>query len=54
MTERKQVLAPDKPKRGRPRLENARQTNEARKPWEHSDPPMSRRTWYRRQSEKAG
>lgn len=35
-----------KPKRGRPRLGEMRP-----KPWLTSDPPMSARTWYRRQKQ---
>jgi hypothetical protein len=38
------------PKKGRPRIEDRANTIEARKPWLKLE--MSRRTWYRRQSEK--
>jgi hypothetical protein len=37
------------PKKGRPRIEERAQTNEARKPWVALG--MSRRTWYSRQKE---
>jgi hypothetical protein len=37
-------------KKGRPRLENAAKTIEAKKPWLKLG--MSRRTWYYRQAEK--
>lgn len=38
-----------KPRRGRPRLEEAASTLTALKPWEKTTPPMSRATWYKRQ-----
>jgi hypothetical protein len=38
------------PKKGRPRIEDRANTNEARKPWLKLG--MSRRTWYRRQAER--
>ena len=38
------------PKKGRPRIEDRANTNEARQPWLKLE--MSRRTWYRRQAEK--
>lgn len=41
-----------KPKRGRPRLEEAGSTLAARKPWLKTTPPMSRSSWYKRQKEK--
>jgi hypothetical protein len=39
-----------KPRKGRPRIEDRANTNEARKPWIKLE--MSRRTWYRREAEK--
>jgi hypothetical protein len=36
--------------KGRPRIEDRANTNEARKPWLKLE--MSRRTWYRREAEK--
>jgi hypothetical protein len=41
-------------KRGRPRLEDAHKTLAAEQPWQHTVPPMSRATWFRRQSEERG
>lgn len=41
---------PDKPRRGRPRIEDRRKTITAQKPWKRLG--MSRATWYRRQAEK--
>lgn len=48
------TVAPEatKPKAGRARLEDRDKTIEATKPWVAAK--MSRRTWYRRQAEKAG
>lgn len=43
---------PTKPK-GRPLDSQRHLSTEANKPWETAVPPMSRRTWYRRQAEKA-
>jgi hypothetical protein len=37
-------------RKGRPRIEDRANTNEARKPWLKLG--MSRRTWYRRQAEQ--
>jgi hypothetical protein len=37
-------------RKGRPRIEDRAQTNEAKKPWLKLE--MSRRTWYRRQAEQ--
>ena len=48
----KAASTPPKPsKGGRPRLEDVANTIEAQKPWLTHDPPMSRRTWYRRREE---
>lgn len=41
------------PKRGNVRVEDRDKTLAATKPWEAEVPPMSRRTWYRRQAETA-
>jgi hypothetical protein len=41
-----------KPKHGRPRIEDRDRTAEARKPWVAAG--MSRSTWYRRKKERAG
>ena len=37
-------------RKGRPRIEDRTNTNEAKKPWLKLE--MSRRTWYRRQAER--
>ena len=39
-------VVPTKPKPGRPRLGEERS-----KPWLHTNPPMSKTTWYRRKAE---
>lgn len=41
------------PKRGNVRVEDRDKTLAATKPWETAVPPMSRRTWYRRQAERS-
>jgi hypothetical protein len=41
-----------KSRAGRPLAARAHLTNEKQKPWEKADPPMSRRSWYRRQAAK--
>ncbi len=41
-----------KGKGGRPRIGAEAMTNKSRKPWLEQKPPISERTWYRRQAER--